>query len=180
MDVNYSKERSMSERVREAYGTAHEVLSSLCALNALAMRAAHVMGYNGFKRWHRCRAREFLSLAMLLENELFDRFGIVPKFDWNKVEYSPESIKEHLRNWESAALDGLKSLGDVNRTLFGETGMLSPVVEKALKTLRKDHERVARLRERFEESEWLTFDVHGIDDRLHKKFKKKEERDGCR
>lgn len=180
MEVNYSKERSMSERVREAYGTAHEVLSSLCAINALAMRAAQVMGYNGFKRWHRYRAGEFLSLAMLLENELFDRFGIVPKFEWNKVEYSPESLKEHLRHWESAALDGMKSLGEANRSLFEETGMLSPVIEKALKTLCKDRERVARLRERFEESEWLTFDVHRIDDKLHKKFKKKEKRDGCR
>ena len=58
--------------------------------------------------------------------------------------------------------------------------MMSPVVKMAFKTLCKDHERVSRLRERFEESEWLTFDIHGIDDRLHKKFKKKEERDGCR
>lgn len=180
MEMNYAKERSMSERVREAYGTAHEVLSSHCAINALAMRAAHVMGYNGFKRWHRHRAREFLSLALLLENELFDRFGIVPKFDWNKVEYSPESLKDHLRHWESAALDGMKSLGEANRSLFGETGMMSHVMEKALKTLCKDRERLARLRERFEESEWLTFDVHGIDDRLHEKFKKKEERDGRR
>lgn len=178
--MDYVKERSMFERVKDAYGTAHEILSSHCMINALAMRAAHVMGYNGFKRWHRCRAREFVSLVLALENELYDRFNIVPKFDWEKVEYLPESLKEHLRHWESSAFDGIKSLGEASRLLFDETGMRSCVIEKALKVLSKDHEHIARLRERFEESDWLTFDVHAIDDKLHRKFKKKEERDGCR
>lgn len=49
------------------------------------------------------------------------------------------------------------------------------VVDCAMKKMGKDYEKVSRYIKRFTESDWLTLDMHIVDDKLHDKYKAKEE-----
>ena len=176
LNLNQSEEaRAMADSVRTIFESAHKVLSVHCKLNMLAMSAVQSLGYNGFKRWHRYRSKQFFDLKLKLANELYDRFRIKADFKEQEVTYSPSSIEEHLKSWEKTLLGGIQELGTLGKSYCDLTGMTCDVIECALKELSHDYEKVGRYLKRFAESDWLTLDMHMVDDRLHDKYKCKEE-----
>ena len=179
MEYNYGnpapKEPSMSERISSLYESIGKVLSMNCKLNEQSMVICHSIGYNGFKRWHRYRTRQFNDMKLCLANELFDKFRITYEFKDYEVKYSPKSLQEHLGLWEKFTLDSIKELGLLNQEYFKETGSESKIICTALCKLMKDYEKLGRYISRFNESDWLVIDMHSVDDHLHCKYKEKEE-----
>ena len=170
--------KEMQTAVKTLYEKIHKVLTVHTKLNRHAMCACQSLGYNGFKRWHRYRSCCFFDLDTELANELFDKFRIKADFKDYELSYNPENLEMHLKSWEKALLDGIQELGTVAKSFYEQTVTRSCVIEKAMCKMSKDHRKVCRLLSRFTESEWLTLDMHIVDDKLHKKYKCKEEGSG--
>lgn len=173
--VSIEEAKNMSETVKDIFEGIHKVLLTHCKLNNKAMCAVQSLGYNGFKRWHRYRSKCFFDLDTKLANELFDKFRIKADFKDYEVAYSPNGIEEHLRSWQKAILDGIQELGTLGKDFYETAGMNCGVVDCAMKKMGKDYEKVSRYIKRFTESDWLTLDMHIVDDKLHDKYKAKEE-----
>lgn len=178
MELNYSGEKTMAESVSELFEAVSKVLVTHCKLNEIAMSRMHILGYNGFKRWHRYRSREFFELRLCLATELYDRFRLTPNFKDYEITYSPAGMEEHLKSWDKALLDGIQELGTLNKRYYELAGVGCCVIEEAMGKLMKDYEKVGRLWKRFAESDWLTLDMHIVDDALHAKYKEKEKAHG--
>ena len=176
ININQPEEtKTMAENVKALFESVHKVLSVHCKLNKHAMSALQSINYNGFKRWHRYRSKQLFELDIKLANELFDRFRIKPDFKDYELSYNPASVEDHLKSWEKALLDGVQELGELSKKYEELTGMSCEVIRCALKELVYDHEKVGRYIRRFNESDWLALDMHIVDDKLHDKYKLKEE-----
>ena len=180
MELNYNiqNEKTMEESITELYENINKILTIHCKLNKMAMNSCHSLGYNGFKRWHRYRSIEFFELKICLANELFDKFRIKSNFKEYELNYSPNSIEEHLKSWDKALLDAIQELGNLNKKYYEETGMNCKIIECSLHKMIKDYEKVGRYLKRFNESDWLTLDMHIVDDKIHEHYKCKEEKYG--
>ena len=182
MELNYGlgekSEKSMAESVASLYESIAKILTTHCKLNMIAMSKMQVLGYNGFKRWHRYRSRQFHEMKLCLANELYDKFRIAPIFKDYEITYSPASMEEHLKSWDKALLDTIQELGTYNQEYYELIGMNSRIIKKAMCKIMCDYEKVGRLLKRFNESDWLTLDMHVVDDKLHEKYKEKEKAHG--
>ena len=176
--INYGSNSNMAEQVKSLYDNVCKVLSTHCMINKLAMKSLQAMGYNGFKRWHRYRARQFFEMKLALSNEIFDKFRIKGDFKSYDISYDPQSMEEHLKSWDGVLLDGIQELGTLYKRFFELTGMESKIIKCAMCKLTRDYEKVGRLIMRFTQSDWLTLDMHNVDDKLHCKYKDKEEKHG--
>lgn len=165
---------TMKNDVKELFGNIHNVLSIHCKLNKLSMIILQSMCFNGFKRWHRCRARELFELDLCLYNELFDKFRIVTDFKVDDIVYNPKTLEEHLKSWSDALLDGVEKLGSYNKQYFELTGMSCDIADRCLDIFIDDYTKVNRYYHRFSDSDWLTLDTHIVDDKIHECFKEKE------
>lgn len=175
MELNYGiSEKSMSERITSLYESVSKVLDTHCKLNYCAMTSMHSMGYNGFKRWHRYRSNQFHNLKLCLANELYDKFRIKAEFKSYELTYSPTSMEEHLKSWDKAILDSIQELGTLNKEYYQETGMECKVIKCTLHKMVKDYEKIGRYLKRFTESDWLTLDMHIVDEKIHEHYKCKE------
>lgn len=170
--------RSMSDDVKDVYTRLYNVLCLHTKFNMLAMSALQCMGYNGFKRWHRYRVRQFMELKLRLRNEMYDRFRIRPDFKDIELTYQPTSMEEHLNEWDNALLDGIKELGTISKDFYSIAGVNCEIASCAMHKMMKDYEKVGRYLGRFTDSDWLTLDMHIVDDSLHCKYKAKEEEHG--
>lgn len=169
---------TMKNDVKTLYEDVYNVLSTHCKLNRISMSILQSMCFNGFKRWHRHRSREFFELKIRLCNEVFDKFRMLVDFKADDVAYSPKSLEEHLKSWSDALLDGIEKLGAYNKRYFELTGTESCIVKDALCIMIKDYEKTTRLYQRFSDGDWLTLDMHMVDDALYCKYKAKEEEHG--
>lgn len=169
---------NMAEQIKTLYGNVCKVLTTQCKINKMAMRSLQALGYNGFKRWHRYRSRQFFEMKLCLSNELFDKFHIKMEYKHYDISYDPGSVEEHLKAWEKAILDAFQELGMANKRYFELVGTQNEIIKCAIHKLTRDYEKVRRLIMRFTESDWLTLDMHIVDDKLHCKYKEKEEKYG--
>ena len=175
MEINYIA-KSMADTITSIYTRLYNLLCVHTKLNILAMSALQVVGYNGFKRWHRYRAHQYMKLKMKLRTEMYDKFRITPDFKDVEVSYSPKSMEEHLKSWESAVLSAIQELGTINKDFYETAGMTCEVSKCTMRKMMKDYEKLGRYYKRFTESDWLTLDMHIVDDFLHGKYKEKEAR----
>ena len=160
------------------YSKALKVLKEYARISELAMVCMQSKGYNGFKRWHRYRNREFNNFALILQNELFDRYRKTVKIEIPMINYEPQSMNTHLLNWKEKINQSIIDLGSCNKDYFNLVGTDNCIINEAIETLSKDYEKVCRYYSRFSEGDWLIHDMHIVDDCIHKKFKKKEEHYG--
>ncbi len=178
MELSYNlgekSEKSMAESVASLYESIARILTTHCKLNMIAMSKMQVLSYNGFKRWHRYRSRQFHELKLCLANELYDKFRIAPTFKDYEITYSPANVEEHLKSWDKALLDAIQELGTLNKEYYEVVGVNCCMIEKAMGKMMRDYEKVGRLLKRFTESDWLTLDMHIVDNKLHEKYKTKE------
>ena len=175
MEINYTA-KSMTDAVTSIYTRLYELLCIHTKLNILAMSAMQSMGYNGFKRWHRYRSHQYMKLKLKVRTEMYDKFRLIPNFKDVEISYSPKSMEEHLKSWESAILSAIQELGTVNKDFYETAGINCKIAKCAMCKMMKDYEKVGRYYKRFTESDWLTLDMHIVDDSIHEKFKKKEAR----
>lgn len=176
MENNYgiTQPKSMTNIVTSLFESTDKILAVHCKLNEIAMTITQSIGYNGFKRWHRYRSKEFLELKFALENLLFDEFRITPTIKEYELTYSPSSLEEHLRSWDSALSESIENLGSISNEYYETVGRDCKPIEKAIKIMVKDKEKIGKYIERFTQSDWLTLDMHIVDDKIHKKYKEKE------
>jgi hypothetical protein len=177
-NVKLTSEKSMADKVKTLFEKIEKVCITHCKLNQHAMLIMQSLGYNGFKRWHRYRSKFFFDMKTYLVNELYDNYGIVSDMKEFTITYKPSSMEEHLRTWQSMLLDSIQTLGETQKEYFDTTGTDCEIINKLIHVLGKDHEKVKKFYNRFVESDWLTLDMHIVDDALHCKFKEKEEKHG--
>ena len=175
MDYNYGmNSKSMSESITDIFNSVHDVISTYKKVSVKSMVIMQHLGYNGFKRWHRYRSKCLFDLELQLMNKLCDEFRITPNFKDLDVSYAPSGIEEHLRNWDKLLLDSVQELGKLNIEFTKQTGMSCELIEKLIHKFSKDYQKVGKYLKRFNDSDWLTLDIHIVDDCLHKKYKEKE------
>lgn len=177
MATNYLG-KSMADTVHSIYERLYKVLCVHTKLNMLAMTTLQSMGYNGFKRWHRCRSREFFEMKLCVRTELYDKFRIVANFSDSDISYSPMNMEEHLKTWDEVILEAIQELGQICKDYYETAGVSCDIAKRAMQIMMKDYEKVGRYLKRFTESDWLTLDMHIIDDSLHSKYKEKEKEHG--
>lgn len=176
MEINYLSTKSMVDSVAELYESIYKVINFHCKLNKFAMSKMHSLGYNGFKRWHRYRSKQFFDLEICLCNELYDKFRISLTHKDYELSYAPNSMEDHLKNWDKALLSSVEELGSLNKEHYELTGSRCKIIECVMHKLIRDYEKVGRYLKRFNESDWLTLDIHIVDDKIHEKYKAKEEK----
>lgn len=143
-------------------------------LNDEAMNSMHLLGYNGFKRWHRIKTKEFLCYSIEIENDTIDKYRKKLDVDIVNIDYKPMSLKEHLSNLDNILLEDIKQLGILLNEYRGFVGKGYCVAEEMLSCLVKSYEKTGRWLKRFEETQWMGHDIHVLDDALHSKMKEIE------
>ena len=120
--------------------------------------------------------KEFYCAEIELINDHYDKYRTVFSIPYTEVRYEPKNLQSHLMDWDGKLKEGIKKLGELNKAHFEKIGVDNKVICKVLKCMLHNYEKVGRWYKRFEESGWLTHDMHCVDDRLHDKIKAKEEK----
>lgn len=161
--------------MNEIYSKAAIIMNEHMQLNKKAMISMQSIGYNGFKRLHRCNAKEFLCWEIALANSLFDKYREKLNYTPLVVDYAPITLKDHLASWDAKLEESIKQLGNLNKEHFEKSGKTSCTIEEALGCMLKNYEKTGRWYKRFAETDWLAHDQHVLDDALHAKYKAIEE-----
>ena len=161
--------------MREIYTEVAEVLCEHKQLNINAMAICQSLGYNGFKRLHRCLSKKMMCAEISLINNFYDKYRDVFLPPHATATYAPRDLKSHLMEWDKKLLDGITKLGDANKKHFEKVGVENCVIKDIMECMLHDYEKCGRWYKRFEETSWLAHDLHVLDDRLHDKLKKIEE-----
>lgn len=161
--------------LKSIYDKVSHILEKHTQWHKEAMASLQALGYNGYKRWHRLRAKELQCYQMKLANILFNIEREKLDMQCMSLNYSPMSLREHLKQWISEIEYTLKELGTLNKMHFEEVGMTSCIIEDIVKMLLDDIGNIQRNYYQFEACDWLEMFTFIEDRRLHEKFKKKEE-----
>lgn len=164
------------DKITSLFNEIAKIFHNYSEINFKAMCIVHSMGFNGFKRWHRIRSKQFNNLKICLANELFDLFRKKAEFKSELIDYNVSSMDVHLKTWDSFLKDSVSKLGNLNKEFYNETGYECHVISKALEIMKYDYEKVGRYYKRFSEGDWLNMDMHLVDDCIHKKMKKREKK----
>ena len=113
-----------------------------------------------------------------MNNELFDRFRKTVKIERKSLTYAPASVNAHLMNWKEKLSDSMEKLGSYATEYLSMTGTENKIMCHALHLMARDYEKVCRYYDRFAEGDWLTHDMHVVDDMIHYRYKKKEDKHG--
>lgn len=144
-------------------------------LNDDAMNQMQLFGYNGFKRMHRCKSKEFFCWHIGIENDSIDKYRTKIDDDIDNSKYLPTSFKDHLYSWDNILLDDIKKLAVFINKYRAITGITYGIAEDMMKCFVKSYEKTGRWIKRFEETQWGGHDCHIVDDKLHNKYKEIEE-----
>ena len=161
--------------IEQIYKNVDNIVLTHLMINDDAMKVCQSLGYNGFKRLHRCLTKELLCEHIKLENCYFDRFQKVLNTKVNFSQYAPMDLKNHLEKWKELLTRHIQELGELNQEHFDVLGVTSETIECVIHILVKKLEKVNRWIIRFNESNWNSMEIHYVDDCLHKKYKKMEE-----
>ena len=174
----YLIDTKADDKVLALYSELMELMKEHEHLNETAMSILQSLGYNGFKRWHRYRSRQFHEYFIRLNNEVFDRFHKSVKIEYPTISYATASISSHLMNWKEKLESSMKELAEYSHQYFESMGVCSDIINCAMYIMTRDYEKVCRYYDRFTEGDWLAHDMHVVDDMIHYKFKKKENKHG--
>lgn len=161
--------------IDQVYKNIDNILLTHIMINDKAMKFTQSIGYNGFKRMHRCLSKELMCLHQKLVTCYFDKYRKVLDTNVDTPLYNPVDLKSHLEKWKNILSISIQELGELNQEHFDLVGITNDVVEDTLKCFMCKLEKINRWITRFDESMWNSIDCHLVDDYLHKKMKKKEE-----
>lgn len=150
----------------------------LSILNFKSMSICQKLGFNGFKRWHKCYAKELFDLSICLELKAFDFYSVIIEPVGETLDYDAKSLIYHFQSYKEHAEKSLAELGTLNKEFIELTGFKAPVIKHIKRILLKQIEKCTRIVYRYKsigsEATGL-HDLHMYDDELHKKLKRKEE-----
>lgn len=153
------------------------IAMSLSILNFKATSICQKLGFNGFKRWHKCFAKEFFEYVMCIEMKAFDYFSTSLDLTGDSVDYEPKNAMYHFQAYKDIAEKYLAELGEYNKEFVELTGFEAPFTDCIKSKLLKQIEKCSRVIFRYKsigsEATGL-HDLHLFDDELHKKLKLKE------
>lgn len=166
--------------LKNIYDKVSNILQKQIELNKQASCAMQFLGYNGFKRLHRCNSMCFYKLQMKLANHLFnleqERLSLEPI----NLTYNPISLKDHLKKWIDEIDNSLKELGELNRQHFETFGICSDIIEETMCLLIHDLGKARRWYAQSNATDWLEMYSFILDEQIHKKYKKKEYEENAR
>lgn len=164
--------------IEEIYKSADNIILTHLMINDEAMKYTQSMGYNGFKRMHRCLVKKLLKKHLMLSTCYFDRYNKILDVRVDKPSYSPMSLKGHFEKWKELLERHIQELGELNQEHFDLVGCSNEIIECVMHKFVRKLEKVNRWILRFNESNWNPIELHNVDDYIHKKYKKKEEEEG--
>lgn len=164
--------------IKEILTEIANISMELSILNFKSMSICQKLGFNGFKRWHKCYAKELFDLSICLELKAFDFYAVIVEPVGKALDYDAKSLIYHFQSYKEIADKKLVELGELNKDFIELTGFKAPVIKHIRKILLKQVEKCTRIIYRYKsigsEATGL-HDLHMIDDELHKKLKKKDE-----
>lgn len=163
--------------IKEILTEITDISMQLSVLNFKSMAICHKLGFNGFKRWHKCYAKKLFDLSICLELKAFDYYSVIIEPEGEISKYDAKSIIYHFQSFKELLEKALADIGTLNKEFIDLTGFNAPVVKHIKKILLKQIEKCNRMVYRYKsigsEATGL-HDLHMYDDELHKKLKKKE------
>lgn len=161
--------------IEQIYKNVDNLIMTHLAIHDNAMKICQSLGYNGFKRLHRCKVKYLLCKHIELENCYFDKYQKVLTTNAMTITYTFTNLKEHLEKWKDLLHRAIQELGELNQEHFDIVGMTNCIIDDLICCFVKKYEKVCRYIARFNESNWNSMELHLVDDCLHEKMKKKEE-----
>jgi len=159
--------------MQEHYNEVVKCLNQLIRSCKDASAACQQWGYNGHKRMYQTYSLKYMEKFLYLKKKVFDMFRFMP-IDNNASEpYKPTSYKEHFFHWEKFIKMCIDTLSNLSKKIYESTGMENCTLNEILHCLYKDYEKVCREIAIYNESQWHPIELHMIDAKYHKKFKKK-------
>ena len=160
--------------IKEILTEIANIAMSLSIINFKAVSICQKLGFNGFKRWHKCFAKEFFNYVMCLEMKAFDYYSTSLDLTGDIEDYEPKTLIYHFQSYKDLAEKYLAELGECNKEFVSIVGFEAPLAEciekKLLKQLEKCNRMVARYKSIGSEATGM-HDLHVFDDELHKKMK---------
>lgn len=163
------------ENLKSIYDRVSYIFEKHAQLNKEASACLQSMGFNGFKRLHRCNCKKFQYWQMKLANILFNVKREKLDLQAMTINYNPKSLKEHLKAWLEELQYSLKELGELNKMHFESCGQTSKIIECAMDLMLDDLGNIQRYMYQGELSDWLELWGFLLDEKIHLKYKKKEE-----
>lgn len=164
--------------IKEILSGIADILMRLSIINFKAMSICQKLGFNGFKRWHRCFAKDYFNYLICLETKAFDYYSANLEYKREAIDYDAKSIIFHFQAYKEQAEKSLADIGNLNKEFYDLTGFYAPNIDCVKKMLLKQIEKCTRMIYRYKsigsEATGL-HDLHTYDDILHDKMKKKEE-----
>jgi hypothetical protein len=163
--------------IKEILTDLSNILMRMSILNFKSMTICQKLGFNGFKRWHRCYAKELFDKSICLEIKAFDYYSVMLEPNPEAIDYDAKSLIYHFQSYREYAEKSLSEIGSLNKEFYEVTGFEAPIVCEVkcilLKQIEKCNRMVARYKSIGSEATGL-HDLHVYDDELHKKMKEKE------
>lgn len=165
------------KKINEILTNISNIAMDISIINFKAMLVCQKLGFNGFKRWHKCYSQKFFDYVMCLEMKSFDFYGASLGTTGGVPEYEAKSIVYHFQTFKEFADKSLESLGSLNKEFVELTGFDAPIIAEIKCSLLKQIEKCNRMIYRYKsigsEATGL-HDLHVYDDELHTKMKSKE------
>lgn len=163
------------ETLKSIYDRVSHILEKHAQLNKEASACLQSLGYNGFKRLHRYNCKKMQYWQMKLANILFNIKREKLDMQSMNINYSPMDLKEHLKKWLEEIEYALKELGELNKQHFETCGKTSEIIECVMCLMLDNLGDIQRWQYQGEATDWLEMFLFILDDKIHKKYKKKEE-----
>lgn len=163
------------ENLKTIYDRVSYIFEKHSQLNKEASACLQSMGFNGFKRLHRYNCKKFQCWQMKLANILFNIKREKLDLQAMTINYNPTSLKEHLNKWLEEIQYSLKELGELNKKHFETCGKTSEIIECAMELMLDDLGNIQRHIYQGEACDWLELWGFLLDEKIHCKYKKKEE-----
>ena len=152
--------------LKEIYNKIYDILEHHIQLNKEAMCSLQALGFNGFKKLHKCFAEHLFCNELKLISVLYkiskEKVNIKPRTGIH-LEYSPMSLKEHLIKWNAEIETAIQELGELNKEHFNSVGYSNDIIECLINDLLDYHCKIQCWYQRGETSDWLAHDLFVID-----------------
>lgn len=156
--------------LKEIYNKTYDLLEHHIQLNKEAMCSLQALGFNGFKKLHKCIAEHLFCDELKLISALYkvgkEKMNIKPKMGMY-LEYSPLTLKEHLIKWSVEIENAIEELGQLNKEHFSQVGYSNKILEDLICDLLHYHNKIQCWYQRGENSDWLAHDLFVIDNDIH-------------
>lgn len=160
--------------LKSIYDRVNHILERNLQLNKESVISLQALNLNGFKRAHRWRVMYYIHKQLKLANILFNiersKLDISPL----TMNYSPNSLQEHLQYMINELEQSIEQLGMLNKQHFEEVGNTSKIIEDIIYRMLDDLGNLQRHKAKMEQTDWLEMFMFELDDKLHCKYKEKE------